>query len=207
MLFPALGSNPNYKSDVESEMCVWRNIYRIDMIEKLRLRFVSEREYVSEDIFFNMRYLLNTHTAVQIPECVYYYSENPISLTHSYRSDRFEKYCAMLLKQINILKEYSLYERAKLRLFRTYIMKTKKCISMISVCKSSWAEKRKRCFEILDNELFCSVVKEYKEHTSLTVIRRIQMYMLEKKTVTFLMMFYQFKEKIKACRCLFKKHS
>ena len=205
VLFPILGANPNNKSDVESEMCVWRNIYRRDIIENLQLRFVSEREYVSEDIFFNMQYLLNTHTAVQIPECVYYYSENPISLTHSYRFDRFEKYCAMLLKQIDILQEYYLYEKAKLRLFRTYIMKTKKCISMISMCKSRWNDKRKLCLNILNNELFCRVLKEYKEHTKFTT-QRIQLYMLEKKMVSVWMLFYPIKQKIRACRCLFKRH-
>ena len=128
VLLPVLGASADNRCDVEREMCVWRNMYKREIIERLGLRFVSEREFVSEDIIFNMLYFININRAVLIPECIYYYSDNQGSLTNTYREDRFEKYCMLLKRQINILSEYNLLEASKERVYRTFIMKTKNSV-------------------------------------------------------------------------------
>ncbi len=147
LLLPMIGAAPEAAGDVETEMCVWRNLYRWDTIESLGLRFVSEREYVSEDIFFNMLYLLRAKRAVLVPGCPYCYTVNAESLTNTYRPDRFDRYGEMLALQTKILQENGLLEAAEMRLYRTYLMKTKKCLSLLAKSdlgfRAQWAECRR----------------------------------------------------------------
>ncbi len=68
-------------------------IYSMDMIRKNNWRFVSEREYISEDFYS----LLELHGKVKsvsiMHEALYYYCYNEKSLSNSLDSRRFEKVC------------------------------------------------------------------------------------------------------------------
>lgn len=160
ILLPVIGADTSNHKDVEREMCVWRNMYRMSIINNFNLRFVSEREFVSEDIFFNMMYFINSKKAVLIPECIYYYWNNQTSLTNTYRADRYEKYCKMLKKQTEILQDNNLYSVAKQRMFRTFIMKTKKCINMLSASDLPITKKIYDTKMILHSPILQMVVKE-----------------------------------------------
>lgn len=192
ILMPVIGSTPDNENDVEREMCVWRNMYKRDLIEHLELRFVSEREYVSEDIFFNIIYFINTKKAALIPECIYYYSDNVESLTNTYRSDRFEKYCKMLQSQIEILNEYKLFEIAKMRLYRTFIMKTKKCISLISCSNLAFRNKVIECRKIIKSVILASVLKEYPVE-NMTIENRFIMTLIRLKLSKLILILYMIK--------------
>lgn len=190
ILLPVIGAEPTFQQDVEREMCVWRNMYRKSIIDDLSLRFVSEREYVSEDIFFNMIYFMNTQRAVLIPECIYYYWDNGTSLTNTYRADRFEKYCKMFVRQEEILKEHQLYERAKLRLYRTFIMKVKKCIALLASANISFSKKRTECMAILENPLLNCVVQEYSNSNTFSTKQAFVLHCMKRKKSCMLLLFY-----------------
>lgn len=192
MLLPVIGALPEYPSDVEREMSVWLNMYRKDQIDRLKLRFYSEREIVSEDILFNMEYFFHAGSAVVLPDCLYYYSENTASLTHTYRADRFEKYGKMLQMQKELLEERGLFEKAKLRLYRTFIMKTKKCIALLACSDKSIREKRQECSRILQSRLLTGILKEYKPHVR-SGNQKIQMFLLEHRLTGSLLAYYWFK--------------
>jgi len=190
LLLPVIGADISYKSDVEREMCVWRNMYRRSLIEKINLRFVSEREYISEDIFFNMHYFINCKKAMLIPDCIYYYSENENSLSNTYRNDRFEKYCKMLNEQICILKNYDIYEISKQRLYRTFLMKTKKCIKMIAKSNLNRNEKIDTINKILDNITLKNVLSEYNLTLKMGLKKYIIIYLIKKQKSKYLLFFY-----------------
>lgn len=96
-----IASSPQERSDRKYYMSVWRGIFKRKIVEGLR--FVSEREYLSEDIFFQAEVLQKASVVTIINERLYYYRENEVSLTHKYRKDR-------------ILKSIALYEHLNDRL-------------------------------------------------------------------------------------------
>ena len=195
IFLPVLGAHPKSPKDVEREMCVWRNIYKREIVEKYDLRFVSEREYVSEDILFNMSYFLKTKRAVLIPDCVYVYCDNPGSLTNSYRPDRMEKYCRMLAAQTTFLKENGLYDQAKLRLYRTFIMKARRCVQMIACTDMGFCEAVKECRKILKNETLGRILKEYRECRELGIKQRGLLELMYRRAAILMLLIYQIKNR------------
>lgn len=81
---------PLYLTD-RINMSVWHGIYRRSFIEANGLRFLSEREVVSEDITFSIRAALCASSVLLMPEPLQNYFKNPCSITSSFQSDRFRK--------------------------------------------------------------------------------------------------------------------
>ncbi len=116
LLLGSFGSLPSSKKDAPYGMSVWARLYRRELIEREHIRFVSEREYISEDILFNIDFLRHAKRAVLVPDVSYHYiCTNPFSLSSVYRSDRIEtdlifaKYLEKKLQEIFPRGEYMLY--------------------------------------------------------------------------------------------------
>ena len=69
---------------------VWNKLYRRELIHEIC--FHSEREYYLEDHIFNLKYFENIRSVCVIDDPLYYYFQNPSSLTSSYREKKWEKY-------------------------------------------------------------------------------------------------------------------
>lgn len=101
-----------------SACCV---MYRRSVIEQNGLRFLSERQCLSEDTFFNLDFCKYAQKVLIIPKDFYFYTFNSGSLTKKYNPDRIIKskaYCELLLsyaedftgvEQINIRVAYQFY--------------------------------------------------------------------------------------------------
>lgn len=84
-----IASSPDDARDRKYYMSVWRGIFKKEIIDGIR--FVSEREYLSEDIIFQVKALQCANVVTVIRDYLYYYRENLSSLTHKYRRDRIQK--------------------------------------------------------------------------------------------------------------------
>jgi len=80
-----------YYTDNYSVASAWRGIYSADLIKNNGIRFVSERELISEDYIFTADVCYYANRVTFVPRNLYHYCENETSLTHSYRPDRLEK--------------------------------------------------------------------------------------------------------------------
>ena len=86
-----IANDPAEVSDTPIEVSVWAAAFKRELIEKNRIRFVSERILISEDVVFNIEIYKAAKTIVICPEAVYYYCFNEGSLSKSYKKDRFYK--------------------------------------------------------------------------------------------------------------------
>ncbi len=77
-------------------------LYSIDVIEKNKIRFVSERDVMSEDLHFNLSVLAHSDQVIVLPDFFYNYRCNPDSITGVVNMKKFEK--------IKILYSYTLTE-------------------------------------------------------------------------------------------------
>lgn len=92
-------------------MSVWNAIYKRKVIENNNIRFLSEREYLSEDVVFHTMLLPLCRKVVCIPKTFYHYCYNGASLTHC--NFKFEKIaCNFRLyeKLVEIIQKYDLKE-------------------------------------------------------------------------------------------------
>lgn len=70
---------------------VWHGIYNFDFIKRNHLHFCSEREFISEDIIFDIDFMSVANHIAYVPEAYNYYCDNSTSLSKTFRKDRFEK--------------------------------------------------------------------------------------------------------------------
>ncbi len=89
LLLDFIATDPGKTRDTIMEVSVWKAIFRRSLFEDNQIRFVSERQFISEDVIFDIEYLQKCECVVSIPDPVYYYCVNPNSLSKTFRADRF----------------------------------------------------------------------------------------------------------------------
>lgn len=85
---------------VDEQYCIkgsaWGTLYRRSFVMDHGLRFVSERQYISEDYIFNYEVCMRARCVCQIQKTVYHYRVNPSSLTQTPKPDTMQRiadYC------------------------------------------------------------------------------------------------------------------
>ncbi|MDC6389770.1 glycosyltransferase [Maribacter sp. PR1] len=125
VLLDMIATEPSSKVERKYRMSVWHAIYSRKIIVKNNIKFWSEREYLSEDIIFDIDYLSNATRIAIIPDSFYYYCFNEDSLTKSFRADRLEKqkklYEAILVRLNELGYDSSIYKDRIDKFFIGYI--------------------------------------------------------------------------------------
>lgn len=87
-LLPRLiGSAPDKHDSIN--MSVWGCLFKNQIIMEHNIRFPSERKLMSEDIVFDIDYMQYVKRACVISNSDYRYRQNDVSLSTSYRKDKF----------------------------------------------------------------------------------------------------------------------
>lgn len=73
-------------------MSVWHAIYSREVIRRNSISFLSERNVGSEDLPFQIDFLISSHKIGYIKRPLYRYCANGTSLTATFRADKFDKY-------------------------------------------------------------------------------------------------------------------
>lgn len=90
---------------------VWCWMYKGDIIRKNNIRFCSERQFISEDLIFQLDIIPLCQKISKInKESYYYYRINNSSLSRKYKKDRFEKIKQLHLEVCRKLKQKNIYE-------------------------------------------------------------------------------------------------
>lgn len=86
-----VGMPPKEKEDCRFGASVWCGIFSKKLLDTLSVRFVSERQFIAEDMIFDIDVIPHCERIVHTDAELYYYRYNPNSLTTVYKGDRFEK--------------------------------------------------------------------------------------------------------------------
>mgnify|MGYP000597924654 FL=1 len=162
------GALPKEDQDSRYGFSSVKNIYRKDVLEKNKIRFLSEKEVMSEDVFFLLDFLDKCECAVGVPGAFYCYCRNGQSLSKSYRSDRFEK-CRLIIDGINgVLSkrmDESVYKIYTDRLFQAYARAA--CMQEIQFAPSNGIDKKeldRRLKAICNSNRLKTTLKNYPWH-------------------------------------------
>lgn len=181
-----LGSAPDKKDSVPMSVCC--TMYSMTVIREHNIRFVSEREWISEDIIFNIAYYAKAQHVVLSKYIGYHYRINPRSLSTSYRQDRFEKSLVLYHEQIRMLRELGLYDdNCRYRLMRRFFIDVRMCVAQMPAGISRLPRKEavKQIREMCKNTQLQQIIKEYPVN-KLGIKQRVFVYMIKYKLAGFL---------------------
>jgi hypothetical protein len=134
-------------------------MYNRAFLENNGLRFVSERQYLSEDMLFNVMSLLKCSAAIVLPNVFYNYFVNNNSITTTVRPD-YIKYLDRTIERLKSLaddvEDFEMRKSMLLRIDRYIIGETR------SYMKHIFRSTLKRCDKValLDDMLRRKYMKE-----------------------------------------------
>lgn len=162
-LLDRVGLPPQFKKDKLYGATVWNGIFSRDVIERNRLRFVSERLFIAEDVIFDIDCIPCCNKIVHCNLRLYYYRYNNNSLTTVYKEDRFEKNLELYVEMCNRLSRH--YEKKEyFNPTARYFLVTALIAAKQEVQFSQKNGKRhalRRIKEICNNEYVRNVLNEY----------------------------------------------
>ena len=91
-VYDMIASGTGVKAERLYQMSVWHSIYKRSIIEVNHLQFISEREVASEDIPFQVDFLLRANAVAYMKETFYSYCLNGTSLTATLKPEKYERY-------------------------------------------------------------------------------------------------------------------
>lgn len=169
------------------EMSVCMVLFSNKIIQENHLRFVSEREYVSEDLVFDFEYYPLSKSVYISDNVDYYYCDNEESLTTKYRSDRF----ASQIKLYNFLLDKSKYLNIE-KLCKERLQNTTIAIARYSIkLEYKFSDKLGRnnvnnnIKKICENKTLESIFAEYSDN-NLKLTSRMVNFFIKKKKYVFL---------------------
>ena len=115
-----LGSSPEGGDSIR--MSVWNVLYTVRIIKENGILFCSEREYTSEDLFFDLDYYKYAKNVVTLENPQYLYRVNYTSLSYKYRPDRYEMKRKIYQEGKRRLKALNVGEDAYLRFEKYYFL-------------------------------------------------------------------------------------
>ena len=161
MMKGMIASKPNEVNERQYQASAKTVLYRKEIIDKNGIRFVSEREIPSEDLFFNLNFLSNSVAIATIPEKFYNYRINPVSITHSVKKDAYKLSKVLLQRLSSIVGDYRLGEDGLDRVNRLFIAMNRALIMRIFKSSLSYSEQSLMLGEITKDRIWKELWKSY----------------------------------------------
>lgn len=156
-----VASEPSCTQERRCPMSAKVVLYRKKVIDDNKLRFVSERVLICEDLIWNMDFLCHSKCIVKLPQTFYYYYNNTASLSKQTRTDRFPFFKTLREELFRRGKRYSLPPTYKERVNRMFIGYCRFYIGQICNSNLSCPVQRKLVSEICKDSIWDGVWKEY----------------------------------------------
>lgn len=179
------GADNNGSDYIEMSVCM--ALFSNDIIQNNNLRFVSEREFISEDLVFDFEYYPLSEGVCVVDSIDYYYCDNDGSLTTRYRHDRFQNQIELYKYLIEKSQNLGLVSLCKPRLQNTVIAIARYSIKL----EYKFSDKLGRnnvnnnIKKICENKTLESIFAEYSDN-NLKLTSRMVNFFIKKKKYVFL---------------------
>ena len=161
IILPLIGTDFNQANDFQVQSSGSMNLYGMETIRNHNLRFVSERDAISEDTYFNIDYFNLCKGIVAVSEIGYFYYENEASISRKYNPQRFQRTLNYYKKMKEQIEKYQLDDKVGYRVERSFLMKIRVSIRHIIFSNLSRKEKMQEIRAILANETTQKVLAIY----------------------------------------------
>lgn len=140
-------------------MSAWACMFSLDVIKRIGWKFVSERKIISEDVYSILGLYKFINKVVIISEALYNYCYNDVSLTHTYRKDRYEKIKYFYEQTIKKASELGYPKEINERLKYPFISFTIGALKMIAHSGCGKEEKREDFKKVVLDNLLLEIVR------------------------------------------------
>ena len=161
VLLNMVGSNPDCKVERIFEMSTCTAIYSKKIIEQYNIRFHSEKEFISEDMIFQIDYLPKASRIAWTNKHLYYYCDNENTISKSFRKDRFDKYIILHNVIRNRLQNFMHQSLFELRVDRLFIGDSRQLILSLYNYKLQKKEKLNLIQSICENSIWVEIFNRY----------------------------------------------
>lgn len=161
IVLPLLGPDPFYPDDVQFDSSACMNMYSMSVIRKEDLWFQDEKKYGSEDLLFNLDFLMHSQCVTVSDVVDYYYFDNRKSLSRKYYDNRITTVSICFLEMEKKICQYGLVEKARLRAERTFLMKVRTTIRSAIVSDLSLKNKCSAIEHIICHDVTRKVIEMY----------------------------------------------
>lgn len=184
-LLGIIGSNKESAMDFDRRMSVWGAIYSNKIIANSGIAFVSEREYPSEDLIFDIKLLPMCNKVVFLNYCGYNYCQNEHSLTQKYIKERYILEKKMNQKVIEEISQiYDIYEYRD-RINRFFLGRVRSCIAQEAISGKKYVDSIRDIKSILEDKYLISTLNQYNNQTSV-IRQRIFNWLMKNQASTIL---------------------
>lgn len=188
-----IGGLPTDKYRQHHGYSVWKMLFSNEVIQRNKIRFKSEREFVSEDILFQLDFSLHASKVFIYPEAMYYYCANEGSLTKRYDYTRFNREVSLYLKIGDTIKNSKRdIPSIELRMSRLLMYK-----AFYSVCDTikylHYKESIRQLNKIVDNDFLHCILETYPIRLLPSLSQRLFYFLLRFKCSILLYLFYKLK--------------
>lgn len=169
------------------EMSVCMVLLSNDIIQKNGLRFVSERDYVSEDLVFDFDYYPLSKGICVSDSVDYFYCDNNGSLTTKYREDRFENQIKLYKFLLTKAETLGIFPDVKARLQNTVIAIARYCVKLEYKFNKEHGSKfvQNHVLKICENDILIRIFEEYCDKGT-NIKSRIVNYLIKNKKIFIL---------------------
>lgn len=158
ILLPSvLGPDTYDKNSGDMSTCI--GIYKLSLVKNNNIRFVSEREYISEDAIFDIEIFKHIKSAVILDTAGYYYCYNEASLTHKYIPNRFAQIKKLCDYELSLVDNDILKERI-ISTFLINVIATLKLEAM-NYKKTGNKNDKLKVKQIVNDKYVKSILKDY----------------------------------------------
>lgn len=188
-LLPRLiGSSPCKRDSIK--MSVWNVMFSMKIIKEYNIRFVSERQYISEDIIWDMDYFSKASKVKVLSSDSYFYRIRNNSLTKEFNyKQRLPDIKKLYLFEESKLSNLGILEISKERLAREYFINLAACISRI-VRTNNLTKSRKIILEIMDDNFIQRLISNY-PYKNTNLKSKLFLYLILKKEVLLIIMLFR----------------
>jgi glycosyltransferase involved in cell wall biosynthesis len=185
LMLDMVGSPPDAKIERAIQVSSCCALYRKELIDNYQIRFHSERDLISEDLLFNLDYLLYASKVLTTPSTYYKYRINPVSLTQKIGKDKVERNYIFYTYLLEWLSANGFGNEGYLRATRLFIGYCRS--SMRQYLKSSlpYKEKKKWLKNVLEKKFWKEIAIAY-PYQHLPLKGKLYFYLSYKKCVRLL---------------------
>ena len=192
-LLKRIGMPPESHKDKLFASIVWNGIFSRELINNNNLLFVSEREFISEDIIFDIDVISKVNCIIHSNQKMYFYRVNKKSLTQKYDPERFEKN-VILYNEVKRKMELLYSKEGSFNSISRYLITT----ARVAIIQEVSFEKENGIMNsinniknICNNEVLQTILNEY-NYQLLPKKYSITCYLIKNKNAGLLWLIYNF---------------
>ena len=175
-----IATGPKAKLDIVIQCSSCCALYRHEVIKSHGLLFKSERELISEDLVFNLDFLLHSAKVITIPDAFYNYRMNNSSLTRTVRSDRIVKGYILYQYLLEMLESNNFGIEGYLRATKFFIGNSRGRIHQYMIQSSLTKREKMQWLKELTSQPYWREIASTYPYRKLPLKHALQFYLLYK---------------------------